>query len=119
MSHQVHDALDVGDVTGNLDFEGYAQPGVGLKAGGRCHDGGVSRGRGRTRDRMEPGNDEARPVLPDGPRNGCSEAGQRAVASIRDLEERIELGELEQRLEIVVQVGEAELATLLADLLGE
>lgn len=34
------------------------------------------------------------------------EALQRPFARIGDLEERIELGELEQRLEVVVEIGE-------------
>src|SRR4051812_10818064 len=49
----------------------------------------------------------------------CSEALQRAIAGVGDLKQRVELGKLEERLEIVVQVGQPKLATLLADLLGQ
>src|SRR5215216_1198142 len=52
-----------------------------------------------------------------GPRQG-SEARQRAVARVGDLEQRIELGQLEERLEVVVQIREPKLPALLADLLG-
>src|SRR6185369_8367719 len=54
-----------------------------------------------------------------GPRRVRSEARERAVARIGNLEERVELRELEQGLEVVVQVREPELPALLADLLGE
>src|SRR5205823_12424542 len=37
----------------------------------------------------------------------------------RDREERVQLGQLEQRLEIFVQAAEPEVSTLLADLLRE
>src|SRR5215207_7103183 len=50
-----------------------------------------------------------------GPREE-SEARERAVARIRDLEQRVELGELEQGLQIVVEVGEPQLPALLTDL---
>src|SRR5687768_5330357 len=58
----------------------------------------------------------ARPI--GGPREG-SEARQRAVARIRDLEQRIELGQFEWRLEVVVQIGQPKLTPLLPDLLRE
>src|SRR5215212_204645 len=48
-----------------------------------------------------------------------SEGGQRRVARVRDVEEGVELGELEERAQVLVQVGQAQLAALLADLLGE
>src|SRR5215208_2302095 len=48
-----------------------------------------------------------------------SEALQRALARVGDLEERVELRQLEQRLEVVVQVRQPQLAPLLADLLRE
>jgi hypothetical protein len=44
MSHQIDDALDIRDVTGNLDFQGNTKPGVGL---GRRGHGGVVIGVGR------------------------------------------------------------------------
>src|SRR6516225_11626145 len=44
---------------------------------------------------------------------------QRAVARIGNLEQRVELRELEERLEIVVQVREAQLPALLTDLLRQ
>ena len=43
----------------------------------------------------------------------------RAVARIRDLEQRVELGELEQRLQVVVEIREAQFPALLTDLLRE
>jgi len=53
-------------------------------------------------------------------RVGASRQGRRcAVAGVGDLEERVQLRELEQRLEVVVQVGESEFPALLPDLLGE
>src|SRR5690242_21934940 len=51
------------------------------------------------------------------PPGGGSEALQRALARIGDLEEGIQLGELEQRLEVVVQVCETKLSALLSNLL--
>src|SRR5207302_3659201 len=48
-----------------------------------------------------------------------SEALQRPVAGIGDLEQRVELGQLEKGLQVVVEIGETKLATLLADLLRE
>src|SRR5690348_2114264 len=48
-----------------------------------------------------------------------SKALQCSLARIRDLEERIELGELEERLQVVVQIGESQLTALLPDLLRE
>ena len=53
-----------------------------------------------------------------GPRRE-SEARERAVAGVGDLKERVELRELEQRLEIVVQIRETELTALFTNLLGE
>src|SRR6185312_943558 len=44
---------------------------------------------------------------------------ERALARVGDLEERVELGELEQRLEVVVEIREPELPALLADFLGQ
>src|SRR6266576_1179873 len=47
------------------------------------------------------------------------EGGQRFLGGLGDGEERVELGELEQRLEVLVQPRQPQLAALLADLLGE
>src|SRR5688500_13021832 len=44
---------------------------------------------------------------------------ERFVAAVRDVEQRIELGQLEQRLQVLVQSGEAQLTALLADLLRQ
>src|SRR5690348_11165187 len=52
-------------------------------------------------------------------RSDVSEAFQSPLAGVGNLEQRVELRELEQRLEVVVQVREAELAALFANLLGE
>src|SRR5687768_9800746 len=52
-------------------------------------------------------------------RSDVSERFQRPLAGIGDLEQRVELRELEQGLEVVVEIREAELPALLADLLGE
>src|SRR5690349_20332252 len=46
-----------------------------------------------------------------------SEGGQRRVARVGDVEERVELGELEEGAQVLVEVGQAQLAALLADLL--
>src|SRR5688572_2824137 len=54
-----------------------------------------------------------------GGRDGGLHARHRLLPGVRDLEERIELGELEERPQILVQVRQAQLAPLLADLLGE
>src|SRR5687768_18581350 len=48
-----------------------------------------------------------------------SEALESALARVGDLEEGVQLGELEQRLQVVVEVGQPQLPALLADLLGE
>src|SRR5438105_5630938 len=53
------------------------------------------------------------------PADAGSEALQRALARIGDLEQRIQFRELEQRLEVVVQVREPKLPTLLSNLLGQ
>src|SRR4029079_7542083 len=49
----------------------------------------------------------------------ASKALQRPLARIGDLEERVELRQLEQGLEVVVEVGQPQLTTLLADFLGQ
>src|SRR5205807_3960706 len=46
-------------------------------------------------------------------------SGERLLWRARDREERVQLGQLEQRLEIFVQAAEPEVSTLLADLLRE
>src|SRR4051812_47397005 len=51
--------------------------------------------------------------------NRCSEALERSVACIGDLEKRIELRQLEQGLQVVVEIGQAQLSALLADFLGQ
>src|SRR5512134_2772838 len=48
-----------------------------------------------------------------------SERLQGLVGGVGDQEQRVELGELEQRAEVFVQAGEPELAARLAQLLGE
>src|SRR6476661_1390663 len=48
-----------------------------------------------------------------------SEALERPLARIRDLEQRVQLRQLEQRLQVVVEVGEPELPTLFANLLRQ
>src|ERR1051326_3104460 len=48
-----------------------------------------------------------------------SEALESPVAGVGDLEERVELRQLEQRLEIVVRVREPQLAALLSNLLRQ
>src|SRR6266508_1508464 len=48
-----------------------------------------------------------------------SERRQRLLGGASDREQRVELGELEQRLEVGVEAGEAQLAVLFANLLGE
>src|SRR6185312_12708151 len=52
-------------------------------------------------------------------RSDVSEAFQRAFPRVGNLEQRIELRELEQRLQVVVQVGEPKLSALLANLFRE
>jgi hypothetical protein len=52
-------------------------------------------------------------------REEWSEAVEGALASIRNLKECVELRELEQRLQIVVEIGEAELSALFTDLFRE
>src|SRR5688572_33338296 len=47
------------------------------------------------------------------------EALESALARVRDLEQRVQLRQLEERLEIVVEIGETQLPTLLANLLRE
>jgi predicted nucleic acid-binding Zn ribbon protein len=47
------------------------------------------------------------------------EALESALARVRDLKERVQLRQLEQRLEVVVEVGEAQFPALLANLLRE
>src|SRR5215208_531575 len=75
----------------------------------RGRDGG-----GRAARRARP---ESR--VPAGVRRARSEALERALPGVRDLEERVELRQLEQRLQVVVEVGQAELAALLANLLRQ
>ena len=81
MADEVHDALDVRDVAGNIHLQRDAKPvvGTGRRRGSRGHDVGGS-GEGRW-----PGDDAARPALP-GDRaatiSAGSEAGQRAVARV-------------------------------------
>src|SRR6266545_217216 len=48
-----------------------------------------------------------------------SECGQRLLGGPADGEQRVELGELEQRLEIGIEAGEPQLPALFADFLGE
>src|SRR5690242_3964408 len=48
-----------------------------------------------------------------------SEGGERLGRGLGDGEERVELGELEERLQILVQPRQAQVPALLADLLGE
>src|ERR1051325_1488771 len=50
---------------------------------------------------------------------GASEALKSAGASVGDLEERVELRQLEQRFQVVVEIGEPELPALFPDLLGQ
>src|SRR4051812_20107169 len=52
-------------------------------------------------------------------RGRASEAIERALTRVGDLKECVELGELEQRLQIVIEVRETQLSALLADLLGK
>src|ERR1700722_3025046 len=49
----------------------------------------------------------------------ASQTLQAALACVGDLEERVEFGQLEQRLEIVVQVREPQLPALLPNFLGQ
>src|SRR5690554_3256015 len=48
-----------------------------------------------------------------------SEALETAFATVGDVKKRVELGQLEQRLQVVVQVRQTQLAIDLADPLGE
>jgi hypothetical protein len=93
MSNELDDALDVRDVARDLDFEIDAKPGVGREGRGHVGSGGGARwGTSRQRRRVRG------PARGGGPREE-SEARECAVARIRDLEQRVELRELEQRLE--------------------
>src|SRR5439155_725591 len=69
---------------------------------------------------------QTRPLLlrPKGGRRGAAawsrlERGERFLRRLRNGEERVQLGELEQRLEILVEAGEPEVPALLADLLRQ
>src|SRR3989442_2855233 len=48
-----------------------------------------------------------------------SECGQRLLRGPADGEQRVELGELEQRLEVGIEAGKPQLPALFADFLGE
>src|SRR5688500_12908614 len=71
--------------------------------------------------RAERGNGDGARVRRRSPRwwEARSEALERALARVRDLEECVELRELEQGLEVVVEVREPQFAALLANLLRE
>src|SRR5688572_6469206 len=60
-----------------------------------------------------------RAAPPRPPRAGTLEALESPLARVGDLEQRVELGQLEERLEIVIEIREAKLPALLANLLGE
>src|SRR5213080_4383069 len=49
----------------------------------------------------------------------ASEALQRALARVRDLEQGIELRQLEERLQVVIQIRQPQFPTLLANLLRQ
>src|SRR5690606_16835351 len=61
------------------------------------------------------------PLESKGRRGGgtASEGSERFVPAVRDVEQRVQLGQLEQRPQVVVEAGQAQLAALLADLLGQ
>src|SRR5207245_7496934 len=64
------------------------------------------------------------PAPPRGGRRGAAaqsrlEGGERLRRRLRDGEQRVQLGQLEQGLEILIQAGESQVAALLANLLRE
>src|SRR5712692_804025 len=60
-----------------------------------------------------------RPVRRTSRRSGGLEGSVRLLRGAQDGKQRVELGELEEGLEVLVEAGEAQVPPLLADLLGQ